>query len=155
MDQVSRRTQILANHLNQSWPSPSSPSLSQNACLEYSAPELSEKLQFDVYEMRKLLDGHNLAERDWLFGVMMQSKLFNPRNLGGKVFVCPDYNQTMEQQREMTMKRIAYLSDRGVFKGWLTDRSVDSEFRKFALFEVIGIYDHSLGIKLGVHFFLW
>ncbi|KAK1286389.1 Acyl-coenzyme A oxidase 3, peroxisomal [Acorus calamus] len=27
--------------------------------------------------------------------------------------------------------------------------------RKFATFECIGIYDHSLAVKLGVHFFLW
>lgn len=61
----------------------------------------------------------------------------------------------MEQQREMTMKRISYLLDKGVFQGWLTDRNPDSELRKFALLEAIGMYDHSLSIKLGVHFFLW
>lgn len=71
------------------------------------------------------------------------------------MFIAPDYNQSMEQQRQMTMKRIAYLLDRGVFKGWLTDRGVDAELRKFAFFEVIGIFDHSLAVKLGVHFFLW
>ncbi|XP_068345782.1 acyl-coenzyme A oxidase 3, peroxisomal-like [Pyrus communis] len=105
--------------------------------------------------MRKLLDAHNLEDRDWLFGLMKQSKLFNPREAGGRVFIAPDYNQSMEQQRQMTMKRIAYLLDRGVFKGWLTDRGVDAELRKFAFFEVIGIFDHSLAVKLGVHFFLW
>lgn len=71
------------------------------------------------------------------------------------MFIAPDYNQSMEQQRQMTMKRIAYLLDRGVFKGWLTDKGVDAELRKFAFFEVIGIFDHSLAVKLGVHFFLW
>lgn len=71
------------------------------------------------------------------------------------MFVSPDYNQTMEQQREMTMKRIEYLLDRGVFKGWLTEKGVEAELRKFALLEVTGIYDHSLSVKLGVHFFLW
>lgn len=53
------------------------------------------------------------------------------------------------------MKRIGYLLDRGVFRGWLTDRGLEAEKRKFAFFEVIGIYDHSLAVKLGVHFFLW
>lgn len=71
------------------------------------------------------------------------------------MFVSPDYNQSMEQQREMTMKRIAYLLDRGVFEGWLTEKGVEAELRKLALHEVIGIYDHSLAVKLGVHFFLW
>lgn len=105
--------------------------------------------------MRKVLDAHNLQDRDWLFGLMMQSKLFNPRNVAGRVFVSPDYNQSMEQQREMTMKRIGYLLDRGVFRGWLTEKGAEAEMRKFAFFEVIGMFDHSLAVKLGVHFFLW
>lgn len=105
--------------------------------------------------MRKLLDEHNLDDRDWLFNLIMQGKCFCPRNLGGKVFVLPDYNQSMEQQREVTMKRIEYMLERGVFDGWLTGKSVEEEMRKFALLEVLGVYDHSLSIKLGVHFFLW
>jgi acyl-CoA oxidase len=105
--------------------------------------------------MRKLLDGHNLEERDWLFGLIIQSGLFNRREVDGRVFVSPDYNQSMEQQREMTMKRIAYLLDRGVFRGWLTGDGPQEELRKLALHEVIGMYDHSLAVKLGVHIFLW
>ncbi|KAM1504189.1 hypothetical protein TB2_000301 [Malus domestica] len=42
-----------------------------------------------------------------------------------------------------------------VLGGWLTDKGVDAELRKFAFFEVIEIFDHSLVVKLGVHFFLW
>lgn len=55
----------------------------------------------------------------------------------------------------MTMKRIEYLLDRGVFRGWLTAEGPQEELRKLALHEVIGMYDHSLAVKLGVHFFLW
>ncbi|CAN6706672.1 unnamed protein product [Malus baccata var. baccata] len=153
MDRVTWRTRVLSNHLNQ--PSWSSNPLSPNPCLGFSPPELSEPFEFDTKEMRKLLDAHNLEDRDWLFGLMKQSKLFNPREAGGRVFIAPDYNQSMEQQRQMTMKRISYLLDRGVFKGWLTDKGVDAELRKFAFFEAIGIFDHSLAVKLGVHFFLW
>ncbi|XP_021898386.1 acyl-coenzyme A oxidase 3, peroxisomal-like isoform X2 [Carica papaya] len=149
-----QRTQILTNHILQS-SSPSNSSLSPNVCLQFSAPELTEKFDFDVREMRKLLDAHNLEDRDWLFGLMIQSKLFNPQKRGGRVFVSPDYNQSMEQQREMTMKRIAYFSDKGVFDGWLTEEGPKAELKKLAIFEVVGIYDHSLAIKLGVHFFLW
>lgn len=101
------------------------------------------------------MDGHNVEDRDWLFGLMMQSKFFNPRESGGRTFVLPDYNQSMEQQREVTMKRIGFLLDHGVFQGWLTGKGPESEFRKFALLDVIGIFDHSLAIKVGVHFFLW
>lgn len=96
-----------------------------------------------------------MEDRDWLFNLMMQSNLFNPKIRGGKVFVVPDYNQSMEQQREITMKRIEYLTRHGVFEGWLTGKSFESEMRKLALLEVIEIFDHSLAIKIGVHFFLW
>lgn len=154
-DQVARRARILTSHLNQITTSYSSPSLERSVCLEYSPTEISEKINFDTAEMRKLLDDHNFDDRDWLFGLLMQSKLFCPKTSGGKVFVTPDFNQSKEQQREVTMKRIEYLLDRGVFNGWLTKTGVEAEKRKFALLDVIGIYDHSLAIKVGVHFFLW
>lgn len=67
----------------------------------------------------------------------------------------PDYNQTKEQQREMTMRRIEFLTRNGAFQGWLTAEGEDAELRKMALNEVFGVYDHSLAIKIGVHFFLW
>lgn len=105
--------------------------------------------------MRALLDVHNIEDRDWLFNVMMQSNLFNPTVRGHRTFVCPDYNQSMEQQREITMRRIEYLRDCGVFKGWLTGEGEEAEMRKMALNEVLAIYDHSLAIKLGAHFILW
>ncbi|KAJ7948386.1 Acyl-coenzyme A oxidase [Quillaja saponaria] len=152
MDRVSWRTQVLSKHLLQP---PSSTILEPNVCLQYSPPELSESILFDTNEMRKLMEGHNVDDRDWLFGLMIQSNLFNPKKLGGRVFISPDYNQSMEQQREMTMKRIGYLLDRGAFEGWLTGKGAEAELRKFALQEAIGLYDHSLAVKLGVHFFLW
>lgn len=155
MDRASRRTLVLSNHLLPASSSPPTAALHPNACLHYSPPELSESFAFDITEMRKLMDAHNLEDRDWAFGLIRQSGLFNPRKLGDRVFVSPDYNQTMEQQREMTMKRIEYLLDRGVYQGWLTRTGPESELRKLALFEVLGMFDHSIAIKLGVHFFLW
>lgn len=53
------------------------------------------------------------------------------------------------------MRRIEYLQDKGVYQGWLTETGPEAELRRFAFYEVIGIYDHSLAVKLGVHFFLW
>ncbi|KAF5732591.1 acyl-coenzyme A oxidase 3 peroxisomal-like [Tripterygium wilfordii] len=154
-DVVSRRTRVLTNHLLRQPPLPRDVAVETNECLQFSPAELAEKYDFDTMEMRKLLDGHNLQDRDWLYGLIMQSKLFNPRDLGGKLFVGPDYNQSMEQQREMTMKRIDYLCERGVFNGWLTEKGTEVDLRKMALQEVTAIFDHSLSIKLGVHFFLW
>ncbi|KAJ8763753.1 hypothetical protein K2173_003535 [Erythroxylum novogranatense] len=154
-DCATRRTRILKNHLCHRHSSETVRSLDSNACLSYSPPELNEKQDFDTKDMRQLLDAHHIEDRDWLFGVVRQSKLFNPRERGGRVFVSPDYNQSMEQQREMTMRRIGYLLERGVFDGWLTGKGPEAELRKFAAFEVLGMFDHSLAIKLGVHFFLW
>ncbi|KAJ8638838.1 hypothetical protein MRB53_015532 [Persea americana] len=154
-DQVSRRASILARHLQNARNSNQLPSLESSICLQYFPAEISTKSDFETRDLRRLMDGHNLEDRDWLFGLMLQSNLFCPRGRGGKVFVSADYNQTMEQQREMTMKRIGYLLSRGVFEGWLTKRDPESELRKLAFLECVGSYDHSLAIKIGVHFFLW
>ena len=67
----------------------------------------------------------------------------------------PDYNQSMEQQREMTMRRLEYLVDCGVFKGWTTVRGPEVELKRMAVYDVISIYDHSLAVMMGAHYFLW
>lgn len=71
------------------------------------------------------------------------------------MFISPDYNQSMELQREMAMRRIGYLLLRGVFYGWLTGKCVEAEMRKFALLEVVGMFDRSLAIQLSAQFFAW
>ncbi|CAA2954151.1 acyl-coenzyme A oxidase 3, peroxisomal-like [Olea europaea var. sylvestris] len=155
MENVNFRTQILSGHL-QNHRRATTATISASPCVSYVPPEVTEQpFSFDVTSMRKLMDGHNLGDRDWLFNLMIQSELFNPRLRGGKVFVAPDYNHSMEQQRKMTMKRIEYLVDRGVFKGWLTGKGPEAEMRKFALLEVTEIFDYALAIKIGVHFLLW
>ncbi|CDP15892.1 unnamed protein product [Coffea canephora] len=155
MEKINFRTKVLSRHLNHD-PTGDKPFLQSSPCLSYTPPELSEPNSFfDVKLMRKLMDGHNIEDRDWLYNLIVQSKLFNPQEKGGKIFVLPDYNQSMEQQREMTMKRIEYLLDNGVFQGWLTRKGPEAELRKFAFLDVVGIFDHSLAIKIGVHFFLW
>ncbi|KAG2267198.1 hypothetical protein Bca52824_061753 [Brassica carinata] len=149
------RAHVLANHILRSAPPPSNISLTRDVCL-HTPPEVKESCGFDVKEMRKLLDGHNLEERDWLYGIMIQNNLFNRKERGGgKEFVSPDYNETMEQQREISMKRILYLLEKGVFQGWLTETSPEAELKKFVLYEVCGMYDYSLSAKLGVQFLLW
>ncbi|KAL6553811.1 Acyl-coenzyme A oxidase 3, peroxisomal [Orobanche minor] len=160
MEKVHFRTRVLTRQLQDNHPTPTpiatTTTVFGSPCLGYTPPEASEQPSpFDVNSMRKLMDGHNLEDRDWLFNLMIQSKLFNPKLRGGKVYVVPDYNQSMEQQREITMRRIQYLSDNGVFRGWLTGKGFDNEMRKLALMEVIQIFDHSLAIKIGVHFLLW
>ncbi|EPS62711.1 hypothetical protein M569_12075, partial [Genlisea aurea] len=157
MEKLISRARVLSRHLQDHAIPGVSDGIRPSPCLSFVPAEVSEKQppSFDVESMRKLMDGHNVDDRVWLFNLLVQSDLFNGKLRGGKVFVVPDYNQTMEQQREITMERIRYLLDHGVFKGWLTEKGAESELRKLALLEVLGIFDHSLAIKLGVHFFLW
>jgi acyl-CoA oxidase len=154
-----RRAAAIARHLAGALPAPPSnlAALEPAACLSYAPPESNEPAQaFHPAELRALLDGHHLRERDWVFGAMEESPLFCRRSRGGgRVFVSPDYNEGKEGQREATMRRIAHLARRGVFRGWLTEPAPDAELRKLALLECLGVYDHSLAIKIGVHFFLW
>ncbi|KAK9074404.1 hypothetical protein SSX86_007002 [Deinandra increscens subsp. villosa] len=154
MDRVNFRTQVLSRHLHHH---PQTTDLLLPApCLNYSPPELSNPPpNFDTKSLRKLLDGTSVEEIDYIFNLMIQSTLFCPRERGGKVFIAPDFNQSMEQQREMTVKRIEYLRDRGVFEGWFDKKGPEGDLWRFALAESVSVYDHSLGIKLGVHFFLW
>ncbi|OEL25806.1 Acyl-coenzyme A oxidase 3, peroxisomal [Dichanthelium oligosanthes] len=157
-----RRTAAIARHLAGALPA--SPPLAAAAallgpspCLSYAPPESAEPAPaFSPVELRALLDGHHLTERDWVFRVMEESQLFCPRQRGSgsRVFVAPDYNDGKEAQREATMRRVAHLAQRGVFRGWLTEHGADAELCKLALLECLGVYDHSLAIKIGVHFFL-
>ncbi|XP_068665356.1 acyl-coenzyme A oxidase 3, peroxisomal-like [Aristolochia californica] len=153
-DRILRRTSVFAKQLRHI-PDATSFVIRPSLCLHYAPPEISEKFDFDLAQLRRLMDGHNLQDRDWLFNLISQSNLFCRKRVGSRVFVAPDFNQSMEQHREMTMRRIHFLLSHGAFHGWLTEKGPEAEMRKFALFECIGIYDHSLAIKLGVHFFLW
>ncbi|KAJ4846940.1 hypothetical protein Tsubulata_011499, partial [Turnera subulata] len=72
---ATRRAQILTNHLvlhNEAPPSSQQypTTLSPNVCLSYSPPELTETISFDTKEMRRLLDVHHIAEREWLIDLI-------------------------------------------------------------------------------------
>lgn len=159
-DRAMFRTQVLTRHLQQhekinivTAPATSN-SLQPSICLQYTSPE--ERFEFDTKEMRKLVDGHHVEERDWLYRLFNRNpELFGVKQRGDRVFASPDYNQSMEQQREMTMKRIMYMSKQGAFDGWLTLPGDKIDLKKFALLELCGAFDHSLAIKIGVHFLLW
>ena len=95
---------------------------------------------------------------DHMFGVFAANKVFWPQEtapVGGHLYTQMDYNSTKEDQRTVTMKRILFLRDRGYFKDWLTTSDVEELRKKAAMHQAIGYYDHSMGIKLGVHIHLW
>jgi hypothetical protein len=83
------------------------------------------------------------------------SELFWAKKVSNMVFLAPNYNEPMEEQRDKTLAQILFLREKGTFKGWLTEHTQQFEFRWSALCESLDIFDHSLSIKLGVHFYLW
>lgn len=151
---IYRRTAVIARHLGSS-NSTANVSVSPSPCLQITSPDQIESAQFDRTLMRALLDGHDLEIRDWVFHLMEESELFRFRKLGGRVYVFPDYQAPMEQQREITLQRILHLVNKGVSDGWLTWKGKEGEMRNLAIFDCLGLYDHSLGVKFGVHYFLW
>ena len=96
-----------------------------------------------------------MEERKSFTDLMLSSELFVSKRVGDRVFATPNLNTTMEEQREKTLERILFFRSKGVFKGWLTDSSVDDALKRAALFETLSLFDHSLSIKLGVHIHLW
>ncbi|KAJ9563680.1 hypothetical protein OSB04_008840 [Centaurea solstitialis] len=152
---INFRTQVLTRHLSNHH-NLATDLIRTAPCLNYSPPELSEpRPDFDTMSLRNLLDGQSADFIDHMFDLMLRSSLFCPRERGGKVFVSPNFNQSMEQQREMTMKRIDYLREEGAFDGWFSKKGSDGELWRFAVLETASVFDHSLGIKLGAHFLLW
>ncbi|KAM1655211.1 hypothetical protein ACFX13_007539 [Malus domestica] len=129
--------------------------ISENALMPGSvASMLSNQEVVEASRLVSDLTSSNLTS----LGSAISSRIWYPINRFRITQFKPGFwtrRKSMEQQRQITIKRIAYLLDRGIFKGWLTDKGVDAELRKFAFFEVIRIFDHSLAVKLGVHFFLW
>ncbi|MCO5578202.1 hypothetical protein L7F22_032040 [Adiantum nelumboides] len=149
------RMTVLLQHLTPAMTSTASP-LHPLPCLGFSPAESnSDPPSFDLLSMRKLLDGHNIEERDQVFKLMENSDLFILKHIGGDIFLGADYNQPMEAQRSITMERIQFLLQKGVFRGWLTNDDLQFAFARSAVHESLGTFDHSLGIKLGVHFHLW
>ncbi|KAI5079515.1 hypothetical protein GOP47_0004994 [Adiantum capillus-veneris] len=149
------RMAVLLQHLTPTTSSIVS-SLHPLPCLGFTPAEFnSDPPSFDLLSMRKLLDGHNIEERDAVFKLMESSDLFILKHIGGDIFLGADYNQPMEAQRSITMDRIHFLLRKGVFRGWLTNDDLQFAFERSAVHESLGTFDHSLGIKLGVHFHLW
>jgi acyl-CoA oxidase len=109
---------------------------------------------FETWAMRVLVDGHDVETRDWAFDLMATSDLFVSRRVGEKVLASPGFNEPMDELREKTLERILFLASKGAFQDFFST-SVEKSLRRTALFETLGIFDHSLVIKLGVHFHLW
>lgn len=155
---VARRTAVLAQHLLQVQSAfHGAGVLESTPCLQYVPPEAKSSSAFDPAVLRQLLDGDGVEALDDIFEVLKNNKIFWPKHYSGngQLYTSMDYNSTKEEQREITMKRILFLRDHGYFRGWLTDDSLENLKQKGAMHEALGIYDHSITIKIGVHIHLW
>ncbi|KAI5077659.1 hypothetical protein GOP47_0007483 [Adiantum capillus-veneris] len=101
--------------------------------------------------MRKVLDGHDIGKREAIYNLIASSELFQFK----EGLVVPDCNKTMEEQREMTLKRIKFLLKKGVFQGYLTSNNPGLFLSRAAVFESLGNFDHSLGVKVSLQYNLW
>eukprot|EP00850_Spirogloea_muscicola_P022010 SM000272S10277 [mRNA] locus=s272:131970:137418:- [translate_table: standard] len=156
---AARRSAMLAQHLAHQQPLPSPSQLETAQCLSYVSPkEAAGSPSFNPRQLQKLLDAHNMETRAEMYELFKDNKVFWPNKdakIGGQLYTAMDYNTTKEDQRNATFDRILFLRDRGHFKGWLTSDDPREIGKKVAMHEALGVYDHSIGVKLGVHIHLW
>jgi acyl-CoA oxidase len=105
--------------------------------------------------MRELMDGHDLELRDELYNLMRKNTLFHLKTVGDLTYMQPDYGLPLDTQRELTMDRVLYFKDEGLFKGSLTNATPEQQLQTSVLLEVLAMFDHSSSIKAGVHIHLW
>jgi len=102
------------------------------------------QLTFCRQRMRALLDAHDIAFRDRIYAMFEQhADLFTPR-----------YGLTVPEERELVMARWAVIREAQLLKGTL-NYSPEARGRYDAVMESCGYVDHSLEVKMGVHYGLF
>eukprot|EP00475_Leptophrys_vorax_P021233 TRINITY_DN28959_c0_g1_i1.p1 TRINITY_DN28959_c0_g1~~TRINITY_DN28959_c0_g1_i1.p1 ORF type:complete len:697 (+),score=43.19 TRINITY_DN28959_c0_g1_i1:315-2405(+) len=159
-ESVNRRFSVLAQHLSPRdvMSLDDQMQIAAAPCLQYIPPERNEApAQFNPADLYAILSRGAADIHNEMFNLFANNKLFwsNQNPPRGHMYTCMDYNSTKEEQRDVTFQRILFLRDRGYFKGWLTDDTVANLSRKAAMHEAIGMFDHSMATKIGVHIHLW
>lgn len=98
---------------------------------------------FDLPKMRQLLDMNNIALRDSLYD-LFKHPAFIPR-----------YNESLAEERTRTIQRWRLIAKTGVFHNTLRKFTADSRQKYEATLESVAAIDHSLDIKMGVHYGLF
>lgn len=101
------------------------------------------------------MDGHDVELRDKVFDLMRQSKLFHYKTVGDLTYLQANYNDSLDTQRQLTMDRLVYFKEHGLFKGCLTNATPEQQMQTSAFFECLALFDHSSYVKVGVHIRLW
>lgn len=98
---------------------------------------------FDKMKMRQILDMNNFELRDSFYR-LFKNPIFAPR-----------YNETLAEERARTIQRWRLIAKTGVFHNALRKFTVEGRQRYEATLESVGALDHSLDIKMGVHYGLF
>ncbi|CDF33165.1 Acyl-COA oxydase [Chondrus crispus] len=98
---------------------------------------------FDIKKMRELLDMNNFALRD-SFYELFKNPVFFPR-----------YNESLAEQRARTIQRWRLIAKTGVFHNTLQTFTAEGRQRYEATLESVGAMEHSMEIKMGVHYGLF
>ncbi|CAM6111624.1 unnamed protein product [Calypogeia fissa] len=156
---LSRRTSILAKHFLQNsahHQQQQARALESVPCFQYTPPEDNSGVPaFDTATMRELLDGHHVEFRNKFFDLLRQSELFHYKTIGDLTYLQANYGDSLDAQRQLTMDRLLYLKEHGLFKGCLTNQTPEKQMETAAFFECMASFDHSMSIKAGVHIHLW
>lgn len=98
---------------------------------------------FDQKKMRELLDMNSFEVRDSLYE-LFKDPVFAPR-----------YNDSLEEQRARTIQRWSLIAKTGLFRNALRKFTPEGRRRYEAILESVSALDHSLEIKMSVHYGLF
>eukprot|EP00177_Eucheuma_denticulatum_P003820 GFKZ01006903.1.p1 GENE.GFKZ01006903.1~~GFKZ01006903.1.p1 ORF type:complete len:342 (+),score=35.79 GFKZ01006903.1:535-1560(+) len=98
---------------------------------------------FDVSKLRQILDVSHLHLRDGLYNLFKQP-LFHPQ-----------HDLPLHQQRALVMKRWHAIIKTAVLENSIAAGTADGRRKYEAVIESIGVLDHSLDIKMAVHYGLF
>eukprot|EP00190_Bangiopsis_sp_CCMP1999_P004786 CAMPEP_0198731144 /NCGR_PEP_ID=MMETSP1475-20131203/28334_1 /TAXON_ID= ORGANISM="Unidentified sp., Strain CCMP1999" /NCGR_SAMPLE_ID=MMETSP1475 /ASSEMBLY_ACC=CAM_ASM_001111 /LENGTH=605 /DNA_ID=CAMNT_0044494069 /DNA_START=36 /DNA_END=1850 /DNA_ORIENTATION=- len=101
--------------------------------------------QVDPRVLYEILCGHHVELREEVYNLFeREPELFKPQ-----------HQLSMREQRELLMRRWDRLHELGYFKNTITSGDPNRYLARLAVSEVCEMLDHSLSVKMGVHYGLF
>lgn len=117
-------------------------SLSSENCRAQSKVSISGSESFNVQEMHQLLNADDQKWRDLALKMIRQNSDVFYRK----------YGQSKEEHRDMVTKQLMRIGKLGL----INMRNYKRDYIKYrGILDTIGMFDHSLSVKLGVQYLLW
>lgn len=110
---------------------------------QYPAGVIATPPAFDTSKMRHLIDLSHWDTRDRLYELFKQP-VFH---------IC--FGETLEQERAHLIQRWHAVVQTGVFNNTISTRTAEGRRKYEAIIESVGLLDHSLDIKMSVHYGLF